>query len=68
MGVYFSIASLNKLTSFPFRQNQKVVFKFSMYPNIVFVPLFPSKVGFYSPKIYAPSPCSPKSLGGPQPS
>ena len=51
-----------------FPKNRKCVFLCSLFSNIVFVPLFPSKFGLDSPvplKYMPCFPCTPKPLGGP---
>ena len=46
-----------------FPKNRKFVFLCSLFPNIVFVPLFPSKFGLCSPEINALFPLFPKTPG-----
>ena len=46
-----------------FPQNRKIVFLCSLFPNIVFVPLFPSNFGIWSPEIYALFHLFPKTPG-----
>ena len=51
------------LCKFHIGWNSTFVFICSLFLNIVFAPLFPSKFGIYSPEINALFPCSPKNPG-----